>query len=337
MSPATAPSDWDQYAALSPGGHVMQSSAWARIREAQGWRPEYVRVGEPLPLALVLWRRTPLGQLGYVPRGPIVAPGDRDGLARALGALASLARDRGAVFVKIDPELPPDEAAALRATGFRRGEDIQPVLATLELELGGRTDDELLAGFDKDTRWSVRQADKRGVAVREASTDEDLRVFHELYALTGQRARFITRTWEYYRLVWRTLLDARLARLWLAETAGEVVAGAMTWRCGERDLYQYGATNEAGRRCFAAYALQWRALTAARERGATRYDFGGIPADLSDTSDTMHGPYLFKKGFGGRIRRWAGAHDVTARPLAYRAYALLAPLYTRGLRLMQAR
>ncbi len=334
---AVPPADWDSCAVDSPGGHVMQSSAWARIREAQGWRAEYVRVGEPLPVALVLWRRTPLGELGYVPRGPVAAKGDRDGLARALGALAGIARERRALFLKVDPELPVDEATALHAAGFHRGEDIQPVVATLELDLAGRTDDDLLAGFEKDTRWSVRQAARRGVAVREAGADEDLRAFYELYALTGRRARFITRTAEYYRLVWRTLLDARLARLWLAENAGAVVAGAMTWRCGDRELYQYGATNDAGRRCFAAYALQWRAIVAARERGAARYDFGGIPADLSETSDTMHGPYAFKKGFGGRIRRWVGAHDVTARPLAYRVYALLSPLYARGLRLVPAR
>jgi len=31
----SAPAGWDDAAARSPGGHVLQSSAWARIREAQ--------------------------------------------------------------------------------------------------------------------------------------------------------------------------------------------------------------------------------------------------------------------------------------------------------------
>jgi len=331
-----APSGWDDAAARSPGGCVLQSSAWARIREAQGWRAEYVRVGDPLPVALVLWRTVPaLGRIGYAPRGPIVAPGDSSGLARALARLAALGRERRAFFVKVDPELTAEQAGTgLRDAGFRRSpQDVQPVLATLELDLSPGAD-ELFAALEKDTRWSVRAAEKRGVAVREASTEADLRAFYGLYAATGSRARFITRTWDYYGLVWRTLIDARLATLRLAEQGGSAVAGAMTWRCGEKDIWMYGASSDAGRSCYASYVLQWRSILAARERGARRYDFGGIPVDPTRKDDPMRGPYLFKKGFGGSAKRYVGAHDAVPGELAYRAYLLAEPLYTRALRLV---
>jgi lipid II:glycine glycyltransferase (peptidoglycan interpeptide bridge formation enzyme) len=323
-----APNGWDIAAVASPGGHVLQSSAWARIREAQGWRAEFVRIGDPLPVALVLWRSVPvLGELGYVPRGPIVAPGDARSLQEALGALAVLARERGALLLRVDPEISPEAAAEpMRAARFRRAPDVQPILSTLDLDLD-TTEDALMAGLEKDTRWSVRQAEKR-VRILDGSSDEDLRAFYDLYAETGARARFITRTWDYYRLVWRTLIDAELARLYLAEHEGTIVAGAMTWKCGEREVYQYGATGEAGRRSYAAYGLLWHAILRGRQRGARRFDFGGIPADLTDTSDTMRGPYLFKKGFGGEVRRWAGAHDTVPRELPYRLYGVLEPAYT---------
>ena len=332
------PVGWDDAAARSRCGHVLQSSAWARIREAQGWRAEYVRVGEPLPVALVLWRALPLGSVAYVPRGPIVAPGDARGLADALGALAALARARGALFLKVDPELAPEEAApALAAAGFRRAPDVQPVLATLVLDLAA-DEEALLAGCDKDTRWSVRQGPKRGVTVREATTgDDDLRAFHALYAGTGARAGFVTRTWAYYRLVWSTLIAAGLATLRLAEIEGRAVAAAMTWRCGERDVYMYGATSKEGRTALAAYPLQWECILAAKRRGAARYDLGGVPVDLARTDDPMRGPYVFKKGFGGSVVRFAGAHDVAPRRLAYGAYRTLEPLYTRALRLAARR
>jgi lipid II:glycine glycyltransferase (peptidoglycan interpeptide bridge formation enzyme) len=48
----------------------------------------------------------------------------------------------------------------------------------------------------------------------------------------------------------------------------------------------------------------------------------------------MYGPYQFKRGFGGEIRRWVGAHDAIARPLAYRAYLAAEPLYTAALRIV---
>jgi lipid II:glycine glycyltransferase (peptidoglycan interpeptide bridge formation enzyme) len=172
------------------------------------------------------------------------------------------------------------------------------------------------------------------VAVREASGDADLRAFYDLYALTGRRADFITRTWEYYRSVWRALIDARLATLRLAEVDGAPVAGAMTWRCGERSVYQTGATNDAARRTHAAYALLWECIIAAKRDGARRFDLGGIPADVERKDDPMYGPYLFKRGFGGDVRRWVGAHDAVPRSLAYRAYLLAEPAYTTALRLV---
>lgn len=328
----SAPAGWDDAAVRSVGGHVLQSSAWARIREQQGWRAEFVRVGDPLPVALVLWRDIPaFGRFAYVPRGPIV--GSADDLAHALETLAELARERGAVALKVDPELTGDEAAApLAHAGYRRGPDVQPVLATLVMDITA-DEDALMAGLEKDTRWSVRQAAKRGVEVRTAGDEDALRAFYGLYRETGERARFITRTFDYYRLVWRTLIDAGLATLRLAYADGRAVAGSMTWRCGARDLYMYGATDQEGRKRLAAYALLWQSIVEAKERGASYFDLGGIPRDPTRTDDPMYGPYLFKKGFGGTMRTYVGAHDTAPSPLRYRAFLVAEPLYTRALQL----
>jgi lipid II:glycine glycyltransferase (peptidoglycan interpeptide bridge formation enzyme) len=285
-----APEGWDAAAAHGPGGHVMQSSAWAAIRERQGWTAEFIRPGGAH--ALVLWRALPGGmRFGYCPRGPVASPAQLPDALRALTAHAKATR--GALVLKVDPERTDAEAgAALRAAAFVRGPDIQPVVATLILPFD-KDEAALLAGFEKDTRWSVRQPEKRGVVVYQGTSDEDLGAFYDLYALTGRRAGFITRTAAYYRTVWRTLIDAGLATLWLAEHDGRPVAGAMTWHCGDREVYQYGATNDPGRKVYAAYGLLWRCITEARRRGARTFDFGGVPADPGDTNDPMHGPYLF--------------------------------------------
>lgn len=293
-----------------------------------------MRIGDPLPVALVLWRDVVAGRrIGYVPRGPIIGPDDRDGLVRALGRLATLARERGAVFLKVDPELDPAFAGpALAQAGFRRSsQDIQPVLATLVLDLG-LDEDALLAGLEKDTRWSVRQASKRGVEVRQVADEAGLRAFYELYAATGERAGFITRTWTYYRETWGRLVTAGLAEVRLAYVEDAAVAGAMVWRCGDRALYQSGATNDAARKTYAAYALLWESIIAAKRAGRRIFDMGGIPRDLERKDDPMYGPYLFKRGFGGTVRHWVGAHDTVPSPLLYRAYLAAEPLYTAALR-----
>jgi peptidoglycan pentaglycine glycine transferase (the first glycine) len=326
-----SPPGWDDAAVRSPNGHVLQSAAWARIREEQGWRAEFCRFGDPLPVALVLWRALPLGRrLAYVPRGPIVS-GESD-LPLALEKLAALARERNAVFLKVDPEVADDAAREpLRRAGFRRAADIQPVVATLELDLGP-DEDALFAALEKDTRWSIRQSAKRGVTLREAAGDGDLRALYDLYAETGQRAGFITRTWDYYRRMWGSLVAAGHARVRLAEKDGRAVAGALTWRCGEREVYQSAATNDAGRTAYAAYGLLWQCIIEGRRSGAKRFDFGGIPVDVTRKDDPMYGPYLFKKGFGGVARRFVGAHDAVPNEAVYRTYRAAEPLYTAALR-----
>ena len=329
-----APSGWDAAALRGPGGHVMQSSAWAAIRERQGWTAEFLRPAGAH--ALVLWRPLPGGlRFGYSPRGPVAS---REQLPDALAALAAHARAmRGTLVLKVDPERTAEDAAgALQTAGFQRGPDIQPVVATLLLSLRG-SDDEILAAMDKDTRWSLRQPEKRGVSIYPGTTEGDLDAFYDLYAVTGRRAGFITRSASYYRTVWRTLIEGGLATLWLAEHADRPVAGAMAWHCGDRELYMYGATNDAGRKVYAAYGLLWRAIAEARQRGAATFDFGGIPVDPSDASDPMHGPYLFKKGFGGTVTRWVGAHDSVPLPTLYRAFRIAEPLYTRALQLRAGR
>jgi lipid II:glycine glycyltransferase (peptidoglycan interpeptide bridge formation enzyme) len=108
----------------------------------------------------------------------------------------------------------------------------------------------------------------------------------------------------------------------------------MTWRCGERELYMYGASNDEGRRSYASYGLQWECIAGAKVGGARAYDLGGIPVDPDRKDDPWYGPYLFKKGFGGTVRAYVGAHDTVPRQLPYRAFLAAEPVYRRALQLV---
>lgn len=320
--------DWDDAAVRSRHGHVLQSAAWGALRERQGWQAEHLRVGDPLPVALLLWRTLPAGQrFGYVPRGPVFDHDDPAQLDAALAAIARRARERGAIFIKVDAEVPRDRAdllAAYARHGFGRSpQEVQYAVATLEIDLR-RDEDAIFADFDKDTRWSIRTAERRGVQVAERSDDAALEEFRALYAETGERVGFITRPPAYYLSVWRTLVDVGHGTLFLASHEGRAVAGALLFWCGDRGVYMYGASDDAARRTYAGYLLQWHCIRAARARGCARYDLGGIPP-VPVKQERLYGLYLFKKGFGGARRDFAGAHDVVSRPLLYRLWSAAAP------------
>src|SRR3990172_3800718 len=65
---------WDNFVAGSPHGHFLQSFGWGELKGAFGWAAErlaLVKQGQIVAGAQVLFRKTPLGRLAYIPRGPV--------------------------------------------------------------------------------------------------------------------------------------------------------------------------------------------------------------------------------------------------------------------------
>ena len=77
-----------------------------------------------------------------------------------------------------------------------------------------------------------------------------------------------------------------------------------------------------------AYLLQWEAMRWAKARGCSVYDLWGVPdadeaaleAGFAHRSEGLWGVYRFKRGFGGVLRRSAGAWDRPYLPLVYPLY-----------------
>ena len=93
-----------------------------------------------------------------------------------------------------------------------------------------------------------------------------------------------------------------------------MIAGIFVFALGDRAWYFYGASGEAERQRMPNYALQWAAMQWARSRGCKEYDLWGIPdedeatleAQYLERNDDLWGVYRFKRGFGGKVIRFAG-------------------------------
>src|SRR5690606_32698990 len=83
---------------------------WAQVKEAYGWQAQAFSWGDHAA-ALVLKRSLSLTRLGpktsilYTPRGPLLDWTDAACRAEVLDDLQSLAKNSGAIFIKIDPEV----------------------------------------------------------------------------------------------------------------------------------------------------------------------------------------------------------------------------------------
>ncbi len=270
---------------------------------------------------------------------------------RVLDDLQSFARKQGAIFLKLDPDVAlgtgvpnsegdsvDDGGQAVMSELKRRGwgfsaDQIQfrnSVLIDLH-----PTEDEMLARMKQKTRYNVRLAEKKGVALR-VGNQEDLGMLYKMYAETSVRDGFVIRDEGYYQTVW-TLFMSNIKRLTfnvsfdspcaiplIAEVDGDPVAAIFVFMFAGRAYYVYGMSREAHREKMPTYLLQWEAMKRAKAAGCTVYDLWGAP-EVFDESDSMWGVYRFKEGLGGQVVRTLGAWDYAPNALWYKLYAEVMP------------
>ncbi|HEY3993838.1 MAG TPA: peptidoglycan bridge formation glycyltransferase FemA/FemB family protein, partial [Ktedonobacteraceae bacterium] len=119
------------------------------------------------------------------------------------------------------------------------------------------------------------------------------------------------------RKVWEILVPRQQARLFLAWSEEELLAGIFVSVLGHEAIYLYGASSNARRNLMPNYLLQWEAIRWARQAGARSYDFWGIPAS-DEADEAMAGVYRFKSGWGGRVVSFIGNYEYDYHPLVMR-------------------
>jgi peptidoglycan pentaglycine glycine transferase (the first glycine) len=318
-------SGWENFIrTCHPDTHLLQTAAWGRLKTAFGWRAETLRTDDESG-AMILFRRLPLGfSIAYIPRGPV--PATAAALANLRPRLDGLCRSRRAVLLKVEPDWADGDAAAgdPARLGFQRSpHTIQPP-RTIRVDLQG-TEDDLLARMKPKTRYNIRLAARHGVGV---SSTEDVETFARLMNATGIRDSFAVHADAYYRRAFAEFSPSQNVALLLALHQGQPLAGLMAFAQGRRAWYLYGASSDVRREVMAPYLLQWEAMRWARARGCVEYDLWGIPDADEETlesqftarQDGLWGVYRFKRGFGGRIWRSAGAWDRVYNPPMYLLY-----------------
>jgi len=215
-------------------------------------------------------------------------------------------------------------AAELLATGWTQRTaqagfaDVQPRYV-FQLDLSGKSLDELAAGFSQEWRRNIRKAEASGVQVREGSRD-DLATFHQVYIETAARDGFRPRPVTYFERMWDALRaeDAQRLRLFLAEHNGITVAATTLATVGRHAWYSYGASTTASRAVRPSHATQWAMIQAAHAAGCHTYDLRGISDTVSE-HDPLFGLIRFKVGTGGRAVEYIGEFDYPLNRVLHRA------------------
>lgn len=340
---------WNKIIASFPEPHLLQTWQWGEVKSRFGWEASYRIWGDeknPDAAALILQRTIPLAGFAtklrvlYLPKGPMLRDWSNVELRnRVLDDLQKLARDRGAIFIKIDPDVPlgtgiPDEPdsrenpmgeailADLTQRGWKYSDEQIQFRNTVLVDLSA-SEEELLASMKQKTRYNIRYAGRKGVIVR-IGTKNDFELLYRMYAETSARDGFVIRGEEYYRCVWSTFLEEDMLDPLIAEVEGSAVGALMLFRFAERAWYLHGMSRDLHRKKMPNYLLQWEAMRRAKEKNCAVYDLWGAPENF-DESDSMWGVFRFKRGLGGTVLRTLGAYDYAVRPMLYKLYTQILP------------
>jgi peptidoglycan pentaglycine glycine transferase (the first glycine) len=335
---------WNSTLAQLPYAHVLQTWEWGDFKAATtGWAPEriaYMHQGGVVAMAQILTRRVGPLAIMYVPKGPALDYTNEPLRTAVLDALKQHASERGAIFLKIDPDVVtgvgvPGEPGAFedptgqqivaewQAAKLRYSRSQIQFRNSVVVDLR-HSEDELLAAMKQKTRYNVRLAEKRDVKTR-LGTIDDLDLLYQLYAETARRDGFIIRPLDYYRLAWGSFMQAGLAQPIIAEYRGKAIAHVIIFGFARRSWYLFGASSDEDRQHMPTYLLQWEAMRWAKSQGIAVYDFWGAPDDFTSEDDPLAGVFRFKDGFGGVVARRVGAWDYVARPLLYTGYTRMMP------------
>ena len=320
-----------------PHGHLLQTRMWGELKTAHGWKSMHSTVvnaeGKILGASLVLLRRLPygLGNIAYVPRGPVVDWDNEEYAEAIVKTTAKLVRRQGAFALIIEPDLfdtPSDQHLLQRCNLSPLDFSIQPRRTSL-INLDVDEDVDILSAMKQKTRYNIGLARRKGVTIRTGSVD-DAAVFYGLMEATAERDTFSIHPFDYYRdFMTRFASDENSpACLLIAEHEGQPLAAMIATAVGKRATYLYGASTNEKRELMPTYLLQWEAMLWARRKNCVSYDMWGIPdedeatleAQFENRHDGLWGVYRFKRGFGGQVVRHIGAWARIFSPIRWWLY-----------------
>jgi peptidoglycan pentaglycine glycine transferase (the first glycine) len=325
---------WDAFISASPSGHLLQSWGWGELKASARWHPLRLALWdthcEQIVVAAQVLRRTlahiplSIGHLAYIPKGPVLEWSNPDAsyiVKIFFSQLRLYLSKQGALALRVEFALEEDThestmlSRSLDEMHFQQVPSVQPK-RTIMLDLTPG-EDTLLANMKEKWRYNIRLASRKRVQIRLAETVQDVQDWYQLLQTTSTRDRFGIHALKYYVRAWQIFAPRKQARLLLAYSNGQLIAGIFVGSMAKQAIYLFGASSNEQRQLMPNYLLQWEAIRWAKQAGATTYDFWGIP-DTDEQGEAMAGVYRFKSGWGGKIVRFPGNYECVYHSLTMR-------------------
>jgi lipid II:glycine glycyltransferase (peptidoglycan interpeptide bridge formation enzyme) len=315
--PLSDESQWELFVLKYAPHALFQSWSWGEVQKKIGANVTRYGIFDGKTLKGVFQCvevRARRGSFLHVRHGPVIEGLDTELWNATLRFLKDEAKRRKLWFVRMNPvlfETPELKTIfvhhGMRPAAIHRMDGEQCWVLDLS-----QSEEQLLSGMRKTTRYEIRRAPKSGIEVFSTTDPIHLKEFFSLYKKTSSRQGFVPH--HGIREEFELFAKKHQAVLYLGKSAGETISAAIILYYGNQAIYHHGASVPS--KVPASYAVQWEAIQDAKKRGLKEYNFWGIAPENSP-KHPWNGITLFKKGFGGREVNYVHAHDLPVSPLYF--------------------
>ena len=297
-----SPELWDRTIASFDGVcqeqlHIFAKTRWGGVSHEPVlfWRGSELVGG-----SLMMVQRLPLGvaNIAIAKWGPMLKDTARSDALSVYAAMIDALVDEYAKHRKMMLSVLPrasltsrnDEYEHLKARGFAKGTVLGfPNRYIVNLRL---TDAEQRKSLAQKWRYHLNKSEKAELTFEHADASR-LDEFTTLYEAMTDRKKFPDHS-AYETVPALMAIEDPVLRpeLFFVRHAGEVIAGAIIFKAGDRAVYLYGATLDKALPLRAGYFMHWHIIRWLRDNTPARwYDLGG--------TDGFQGLHQFKKGMAG--------------------------------------
>ncbi len=274
---------------------IRQSGLWGNYLEELGW------VSHKLTSTSFAYsKKVPLiGTIMKIPRIALPIP---------LKQIEDLTKKIDPFFTKLEPSIQTNEKnlekilALLKNSGFAKDNWSLSPTKTIQIDLK-KSEDELLKNMEKDTRYNVRLAQRRGVEVKQT---DDFEQFKTIYYATAKRKGFWAAKKE-LETVWKIFSKNKSASILSAYHNDEILASTLLLYHEGKGYYYHAASAESRRELMAPYLLLWQSIRYLKKKGYRVMDLEGTYDPRNPVTKKWKGFTLFKKGFGGEEIEYVGS------------------------------
>ena len=311
-------SDWEKWNTIVT--HHLQTWAWGNFRKSMGI--DMVRLGIYDHKKLIEgWQLTfhkiphlPF-TIGYFPKGPVPSQ-------EMLETLVRVGRQHKAIFIQLEPNTTTDEPVAISSfPDIHHAHHPLFTSFTFVLDLT-KSEDALLASMHNKTRYNIRLAERKGVVIREDDSEKAFAAYLTLSEETTHRQGFYAHNRRYHKVMWKTLHDAGIAKLFTATFEGNIITAWIIFCWKDTVYYPYGASSRLHREVMAPNLMLWEIAKWAKRQGYFYFDLWGAMGPNPDTSDPWYGFHRFKEGYHPDLVEFLGSFDLVIRKSWYRLYTV---------------